>query len=73
MKRRVSDYTKIGAVCSDCARRAGFTPKRKTVGVWIGACGICHEQKPCTDLWHDWMLTKKDREWLLESEEVRHA
>lgn len=25
MKRRVSDYTKIGAVCSDCARRAGFT------------------------------------------------
>ena len=55
----MSDYTDIGAVCSDCARKAGFVPKKKTVGMWIGECDICHKEKPCTDLWHDWMLTKK--------------
>lgn len=48
------DYSEVGAVCSDCAKAAGFTPKDKAVGVWMDECGICHERKPCTDLWHDW-------------------
>ena len=52
-------YANIGAVCSDCARKAGFVPKKKTVGMWVGECDICHKERPCTDLWHDWVLTKK--------------
>jgi hypothetical protein len=58
----VSDYSNIGAVCFDCAKAAGFTPKDKAVGVWIGECGICHKQKPCTHLWHDWNPPKKESE-----------
>jgi hypothetical protein len=30
-------------------------PKDKVVGVWTDKCGICHKQKPCTNLWHDWL------------------
>ena len=51
----MKDYTNIGAVCFDCARKAGFSQKKKSVGVWVDECGICHERKPCTDLHHDWM------------------
>lgn len=57
----MKDYSTISAVCSDCARKAGFTPKNKVVGVWTGECGICHEQKPCTNLWHDWVPPKKKK------------
>ena len=67
------DYANIGAVCSDCARKAGFVPKKKTVGMWIGECDICHKEKPCSDLWHDWMLTKKKekkRKARMENERV---
>lgn len=49
----------VSAVCSDCANAAGCKPKPKTVGVWIDTCGICKERKPCTDLWHDWIVPKK--------------
>ena len=56
------DYTNIGAVCSDCARKAGFVPKKKTVGMWVGECDICHKEKPCTDLWHDWVPKKESEE-----------
>ncbi len=49
----MKDYSNIGAVCFDCAKKAGFTMKDKAVGVWTDECGICHEQKPCTNLWHD--------------------
>lgn len=55
----MTDYSNIGPVCRDCAIAAGFVPKDKVVGVWIGECGICHERKPCTDLWHDWKRTNK--------------
>lgn len=34
--------------------KVGFVQKNKIVGAWIGECEICHQQKPCTDLWHDW-------------------
>lgn len=54
----MKDYTNIGAVCFDCARKAGFSQKNKAVGVWVDECGICHERKPCTDLHHDWMPPK---------------
>lgn len=57
----MTDYTNIGAVCSACARKAGFTPKNKVVGVWTDECGICHEQKPCTNLWHDWVPPTKKK------------
>ena len=50
----MKDYSHIYAVCFDCAEKAGFTPKAKAVGVWEGECDICHERKPCTNLWHDW-------------------
>ncbi len=50
----MTDYSTVHAVCRDCATAAGFTPKNKTVGVWMDVCNICHERKPCTDLWHDW-------------------
>lgn len=55
----MKDYSNIGAVCSDCARNAGYTPKDKAVGVWLDECGICHQKKPCTDLHHDWNPPKK--------------
>ena len=58
----MTDYSKIGAVCFDCAKAAGFTQKKKIVGVWIGECDICHKQKTCTDLWHDWKPTKTESE-----------
>jgi hypothetical protein len=53
------DYSNIDAVCFDCAKKAGFKLKDKVVGVWTGKCEICHEQKPCTSLHHDW---KKESE-----------
>ena len=53
------DYSKISADCFDCAKKAGFTMKEKAVGVWTDECGICHKQKPCTNLWHDWNPPKK--------------
>ena len=53
------DYSNVRAVCFDCARKAGFTPKKKAVGVWFGKCEICLMQKPCTDLWHDWIPSAK--------------
>lgn len=56
----MTDYSNIGAVCFDCALKAGLTPKKKIAGVWQGECGICHKQKPCSDLWHDWVPLKKD-------------
>lgn len=55
----MSDYSNVGAVCSDCAKKAGFAPKEKAVGVWLDKCGICHERKMCTNLWHDWAPPKK--------------
>ena len=55
------DYSNIGAVCFDCARKAGLVQKKKKiVGAWIGECDICHKQKPCTDLWNDWNPPKKE-------------
>lgn len=56
------DYSNVGAVCSDCAKKAGFTRKDKVVGVWDGECEVCHQTKPCTHLWHDWNPPKKKRE-----------
>lgn len=52
----MKDYSNIGSVCFDCAKKAGFTmEKDRVVGVWTDECGICHKQKPCTNLWHDWI------------------
>lgn len=56
----MTDYSNIGAVCFDCAKEAGFEMKKKAVGVWTGECEICHEQKPCTNLWHDWKPSKEN-------------
>lgn len=57
----MTDYSHVGAVCRDCAMKAGFTPKDKCVGVWMDECGICHEQKPCTCLHHDWYKPSRRR------------
>jgi len=51
-----------GAVCRECALAAGFVPKNKTVGVWVGKCVMCGERKPCTDLAHDWTRPNKEKE-----------
>ena len=51
----MTDYSNIGTVCFDCAMKAGFVQKNKIVGAWIGECDICHQQKTCSDLWHDWV------------------
>ena len=59
---KMKDYSNICAVCYDCARNAGFTPKEKAVGVWVDICGICHEKKPCTNLHHDWMPPQTERQ-----------
>jgi len=58
--KKQTDYSNIGAVCFDCAKAAGFTFKKKAAGVWKDECGICHEQKPCTNLWHDWNPPKRN-------------
>lgn len=50
----------IGEICDKCARKLGFVPKDKTVGIWMGECEVCHERKPCTDLWHDWRKENKE-------------
>lgn len=55
-----TDYSKIDSVCFDCARKSGFTPKDKAVGVWTDECGICKKKKPCTNLWHDWVPLKEN-------------
>lgn len=31
------DLSKVGAVCADCAKAHGFTPKNKAVGHMAGA------------------------------------
>lgn len=51
---RSNEYDNVGDVCDRCARKAGFVPKDKIMGVWVGKCEICHKRKPCTDLHHDW-------------------
>ena len=48
------DYSNVSAICFDCAMKAGLTPKYKAACMWVSECSICHKQKPCTDLWHDW-------------------
>ena len=53
------DLSAVSAVCDDYARMFGFTPKNKVIGLWMGECGVCHQRKPCTDLWHDWKHIKK--------------
>lgn len=59
MSAKAIDLSNIHAVCDDCARTLGFTPKDKIVGVWMDECEVCHLQKPCTDLHHDWKQSKK--------------
>ena len=59
MNARDINLSNIHAVCGDCARTLGFTPKNKVVGVWMGECGVCHQRKPCTNLWHDWNPPKR--------------
>lgn len=64
------DYSNIGAICFDCAQKAGFVQKNKIVGTWIGECDICHKQKPCTDLQHDWMPPKNNKTKINKGEEL---
>lgn len=59
MNPRDIDLSAVSAVCDDCARTLGFTPKDKAVGVWMDECGVCHLRKACTDLHHDWKQVKK--------------
>ena len=56
----MKDYSNVGAVCADCAKMAGFTPKDKACGWWMGECDICHEKKWCNNLWHDWDPPKRE-------------
>lgn len=56
----MKDYSNVGAVCFDCARKAGFKFNKTAASVWTGKCEICHEQKPCTNLWHDWNPPKSN-------------
>ena len=60
MNARDINLSNIHAVCGDCARTLGFTPKDKVVGVWMDECVVCHQHKACTDLWHDWKQVKKE-------------
>ena len=30
----MKDYSHVHAVCADCAKAAGFTPKNKVCGYW---------------------------------------
>lgn len=69
----MTDYSNIGAICLDCARNAVFVQKHKAIGVWLGECEICHEQKPCTDLWHDWNQSKTGSEMITISQPHRGA
>lgn len=48
------DLSAVSAVCDDCARTLGFTPKNEIIGAWMYECGVCHQRKACTDLHHDW-------------------
>jgi hypothetical protein len=57
-----TDYSNIGSVCFDCAKKAGFKFNKVAASVWTGECGICHKQKPCTNLHRDWIKTKKKQE-----------
>lgn len=55
------DLTKVSTVCSECAKAAGCKPKNGAFGVWLGTCGICKERKICMDLWHEWIVPKKEK------------
>ena len=54
----MNKYKDIGSVCSKCAYSIGFVPIDKAVGTWMDDCELCHEFKPCTSLWHDWMFAE---------------
>lgn len=56
------DLTKVSAVCRECATAAGCKPKNNLVAAWMDTCDICKERKPCTDLWHDWIVPKEGDE-----------
>lgn len=36
-----------------------FCHEPNRLGVWPDDCGVCHQHKPCTDLWQDWEPIKK--------------
>lgn len=50
--------SEINTICEECARNLGFVPKDKAIGVWMDKCEVCGEEKPCTNLWHDWKEEK---------------
>lgn len=55
------DLNAVGAVCDECARKAGYVPKNKVVGVWVDHCGICNRVMACTDLHHDWKKKEENK------------
>ena len=57
----MTDYLNVRSVCFDCAKKAGFKMAKTAVGVWTDECGICHQYKPCTNLWHDWVPIKNNK------------
>ena len=64
----------IQTICFDCAKALGYTPKDKTVGVWIDTCDKCKQLKPCTNLHHDWYkLETKRRNKMTNAEKYKTA
>lgn len=49
------------SVCSDCARKMGWKPKNKVVGVWQGKCDFCGKTTGLTSLHHDWYKAVKQK------------
>lgn len=43
------------SVCSECARRMGYEPLKKVIGVWAGECDFCEKHSSLTSLQNDWI------------------
>ena len=45
--------------CVDCAKRLGFVPKDKAVGVWKSKCAYCGQVKEVCDDENDYYPPKE--------------
>lgn len=52
MRKKIEDD--VDSVCDECATKLGWKPKDKVVGVWMGKCEVCGNERPLTSLHHDW-------------------
>lgn len=59
-------------ICVDCAKRLGFVPKDKAVGVWKSKCAYCGQVKEVCDDENDYYPPKETKKYPLNVPKKLH-